>query len=426
MASAALLLYRVLLRGGLAAAAPLLWVRDRATGKARPSLAARLGRALPPVRPGGLWIQAVSVGEVEAARRLIGELERTAPELPLFLTATTATGLGLARKIVGDRIPIQPCPLDLGRPVRRVLDHARPRGLALVETELWPELLHAAGERKVAVAVVNGRLSERSFARYRTVRPLLGPLLRPLTMVLARAEADAARFAALGVPESRITVTGNVKYDLEPDPRPLAWSDRLGEWAAGRPVIVAGSTMDGEEAAVLDAVAAAGGGDRQFLVLAPRHPERFEEVARLLADSGLGFVRRSAIDAVSPTPDVLLLDAMGELGRAYRGALAAFVGGSLVPTGGHNPLEPAVWGVPVLTGPHVHNFREVYDEMAAAGAARVVEDSGELAAVLAAWIAEPEAAAARGAAGRAVVESNRGATARTASALLEMIEGLGD
>ncbi len=251
---------------------------------------------------------------------------------------------------------------------------------------------------------------------------LLRSLLGPLTRVVARADSDAARFAALGIPEDRITVAGNIKYDLVPDPTPLDWAARVRRWAGERPVVIAGSTMEGEERSVLNAVAAAGGGDRLFLVLAPRHPERFDQAARLLGERGIRFVRRSALEAARAAPDALLLDTMGELGRAYRGALASFVGGSLVPTGGHNPLEPAVWGVPVLTGPHVHNFREVYEEMLAAGAARVVADSAELAAVLAAWASEPEAAAARGAAGRAVVEANRGATGRTVSAVLEMVE----
>jgi 3-deoxy-D-manno-octulosonic-acid transferase len=422
MTSAALWLYRGLLRGGLVAAAPALWVRDRATGKARPTLRERLGRGLPAVEPGGLWIQAVSVGEVEVARRLVTELQSRAPGLPLLVTTTTATGLGLARQTLGRSIPVHACPLDLGRSVRRVLAHSKPRALVLVETELWPEMMHQAAQLVIPTAVVNGRLSERSFARYRMVRHLLRPLLEPVAVVLARAETDAERFAGLGIAPERIRVSGNIKYDLVADETPLEWSEYLTSWADGRPVVVAGSTMDGEEAVILDAVDRLGGWRELFLILAPRHPERFDTVARLLTERGIAFARRSAPTAGPARADLLLLDTIGELARSFRFAHAAFIGGSLVPTGGHNPLEAAVWGIPVLSGPHLFNFREVFEEMTMAGGARVVADAGELAAALATWLAEPAAAAARGAAGLAVVDKNRGATERTAASLLELLE----
>jgi len=423
MARAALWLYRALMTGALPLVAPALWVKDRAAGKSRPPWRSRLGRDLPPVEAGGVWIQAVSVGEVEVARRLVGELGSARPELPLFLTATTATGLALARRTVGREIPVHPCPVDLAGPVRRAFAHVRPRLLVLVETELWPETIHRASRLGIPVAVVNARLSERSFRRYRAVRGALRGLLEPVTRVLARSEADARRFAALGIAAERITVTGNVKYDLEADAAPLEWADRVGAWAGGGPVLVAGSTMEGEEKAVLDALARLPEGRRPFPVLAPRHPERFGTVAGLLSARGLAVARRSDLDAAPPRPDVLLLDTIGELGRAYRLAAAAFVGGSLAATGGHNPLEPAVWGVPVLTGPHVFNFREVYDEMIAAGAAVVVRDAASLAVALERWLERPEEARRAGAAGLAVVRANRGATARTVAGLLELLGG---
>ncbi|HSN55343.1 MAG TPA: 3-deoxy-D-manno-octulosonic acid transferase [Candidatus Sulfomarinibacteraceae bacterium] len=422
MAGASLWLYRALVAGLLPLAIPVLKVRDRLAAKRRPAFAERLARDLPELAGGGLWLHAVSVGEVEIARRLVRELDRCAPGLPLLVSATTATGLDLARRTLGERLPVIASPLDLPGPVSRVLDRARPRAVATVETELWPEMLHQAARRGIPAAVVNGRLSDASYRRYRRVRPVLKPLLEPLRLVLARSDADAERFAGLGVPASAIRVAGNVKYDLEPDPRPLSWADALAAAAGERPVVVAGSTMEGEEGAVLDAVdGLAAAGRRPLLVLAPRHPERFDAVAALVGDRGLELVRRSSDRVPGPTTEVFLLDTIGELARAYRLAAAAFIGGSLVATGGHNPLEPAVWGVPVLSGPHVHNFAEVYEEMAVAGGARLVTDGTGLGEALARWLADPGTARAAGAAGLAVVEANRGATAVTAAALLELV-----
>jgi 3-deoxy-D-manno-octulosonic-acid transferase len=422
MASASLWIYRLLLGGLLPVALPVIKLRQWLAGKSRPRFRDRLGRSLPGLPEGGVWIQAVSVGEVEVARGLIAELERRAPNIPLFLTATTATGLELARRTLGDRLPVFPCPIDLPGPLSRVFEAARPRLLVLVETELWPEMLHQAGLREVPVAVVNARLSPGSFAGYRRVAGRLRTLLAPLALVLARSEADGRRFAGLNVPGDRIVVSGNVKYDLEADHRPLEWEDDIQRVTGDRSIMVAGSTMEGEEAQVLDALAGLGlDGAPPFLVLAPRHPERFDAVARLLSDRGLVFSRRSRGEAISPDTDVFLIDTIGELARAYRLARVAFIGGSLVPTGGHNPLEPAVWGVPVLSGPHVFNFDEVYDEITEAGGARLVADSAELRAAAAAWLDEPDFAAAAGSAGREVVERNRGATARTVSALIELV-----
>jgi len=423
MASASLWIYRLLLGGLLPIALPAIKLRQWLAGKSRPRFRDRLGRSMPELPEDGVWIQAVSVGEVEVARGLVAELEQRAPDLPIFLTATTATGLDLARRTLGDRLPVFPCPIDLPGPVSRVFEVARPRLLVLVETELWPEMLHQAGLREVPVAVVNARLSPGSFAGYRRVAGRLRNLLAPLAMVLARTEADAQRFAGLNVPKERIVVSGNVKYDLEADQRPLEWEAEIRRVVGDRPIMVAGSTMEGEETQILDALAGLGAdGMMPFLILAPRHPERFEAVAQLLADRGLVSSRRSSGDAIPTDADAFLIDTIGELARAYRLATLAFIGGSLVPTGGHNPLEPAVWGVPVLSGPHVFNFDEVYDEMTEAGGARLVADSAELRVAMAAWLDEPDFAVAAGNAGREVVERNRGATARTVSALVELVQ----
>lgn len=424
MANPSLWLYRALVSGLLPLVVPALKIRDRLVGKSRPPFAERMARDLPEMPPGSLWMHAVSVGEVEIARRLVRELAGSVPEVPVVLTATTATGLALARKSLGDELRVTPCPLDLPGAVGRFLDAVRPRALVVVETELWPEMLHQAGARGVPVAVVNARLSDGSFRSYRRVRRPLEPLLAPVSMVLARARSDAERFAALGVPSSAIRIAGNIKYDIEPDTEPLPWADDVRAAAAGRPVVVAGSTMEGEEEIVLEAASrCAAGGAPFYLVLAPRHPERFDAVATLLAERGFTVARRSSGAPPGGDSTVFLLDTIGELARAYRSAEVAFIGGSLAPTGGHNPLEPAVWGVPVLSGPHVHNFVEVYDEMTAAGAAVLVDGVDELADALSAWLHNPKAAGVAGAAGRTVIETNRGATERTVVALLELLGG---
>jgi len=423
MAPPSLWLYRVLLLLALPLVLPVLLLRDRLTGKRRPPLGDRLARRLPDLETGGVWIQAVSVGEVEVARRLVQELGDRRPELPVLVTATTATGLELARRGLADTAQVLPCPLDLPGAVGRMLDAARPQLLVLVETELWPELLHQAGCRGIPVAVVNGRLSGASFASYRKLGGLLRSLLKPLSLVLVRDGADEARFRGLGVGEDHIRVAGNVKYDLEPDPRPLGWTAEVQRLAGDRPVVVAGSTMEGEEGPVLDALSQSSGNGRDpFLILAPRHPERFDGVASLLESRGVVFARRSELPVLPDRADVFLLDTIGELGRAYGLGSIAYLGGSLVATGGHNPLEPAVWGVPVLSGSHVFNFQEVFGEMVAAGAARLVDDHTALASALSEWLFDPGAAAAAGAAGRRVVEQNRGATARTVDALLDLVD----
>jgi 3-deoxy-D-manno-octulosonic-acid transferase len=422
MATISLWIYRIVLRLALLIVVPIIVIRDRMTGKRRPTFRERMGRDLPAIEPGGIWIHAVSVGEVEVARRLLIELGRRGDLSGGLLTATTATGLDLARRTAGGEVPVVLCPLDLPGPVSRVLDAARPRLVVLVETEIWPELIHQSGRRRVPVMVVNGRLSETSVSRYRRIAPLLRPLLEPVDRVAVRDSADSKRFSDLGVRADRIRVVGNIKYDLEPDPLPLEWEPAVRELAGDRPIVVVGSTMEGEEEPVLDGlVGCERSGHPVFTVLAPRHPERFDAVASLLSARGIPAVRRSRLDVERHAADVLLLDTIGELSRAFGLGVAAFVGGSLVPTGGHNPLEPAVWGVPVLSGPHIFNFEEVYREMVTAGGARLVSDAGELAGALASWLSDSAAARDAGEAGRAVVEANRGATARTVDEMLDVM-----
>ena len=416
MASPALWLYRALVTLAVPLALPWALLSARLRGKHRPPLAARLGRRLPPLPRGGVWVQAVSVGEVAVATPLLAELRRRHPDLPLVLSATTATGLAVATGQQSADV-VLPFPLDLPGPVRRCLDAATPRLVILVETELWPELLDGCRRRGIPVALVNARISDSSFRGYRAARRLVRPLLTPVTLALAQEEQDAIRLVELGVPAERVAVTGNIKFDSPPPATRPALADEVERLAAGRPVLVAASTMPGEEEVVLAAWSTLPVASRPFLLLAPRHPERAAIALELLSGHDITAVRRTRLGE-SPRPcDALVLDTVGELAALYSVAAIALVGGSLVPTGGHNPIEPARFAVPVLTGPHVRNFSAVYRRFTEAGAVRVVHDAGELGAALAEWLAEPDRARAAGRAGQALLAANTGATARVADAL---------
>jgi len=417
-----LLLYRFLIALLLPIAMPVLALGDRLRGKSRPSWRSRFFIPDPRIDRTDLWIHAVSVGEVELAGRLVTEILTLRPQSKILLTATTATGLALAERRLADRCAISVCPVDLPGPLRRLIRSARPEILALIETELWPEMLHQAGKAGMKTVIINARLSGKSFERYRKIRFFLGPLLEPLSLILARDRNDAGRFEDLGLPPDRIRASGNLKYDLQRDETPLPWAGELLDRAGGRPVIVAGSTLEGEESLLLDALAELKDLD-PLLILAPRHPERFDSTADLLRSRKVVFERRGVGGGQSPAPEVFLLDTIGELARAYALGSLAFIGGSLVSRGGHNPLEPLLWGVPVLSGPSVENFEEIYEKMVSAGAVRTVRDSGELASAVRAWISDPEAARRSGAAGLEIIEKNRGATRRAALEILGLRDG---
>src|SRR5688572_11754725 len=318
-----------------------------------PTLAGRLGiSATPaPAQAGCLWIHAVSVGEVAVAATLIQALPA---DLPLVVTTVTPTGQERARKLFGERAEVAYLPFDLGFAVRRFFERFQPRALILVEGDYWPLVLSEAQRRGLPVAVVNGRVGDRSFGRMRKLKPLLTYLFSRVNRFGVQAAEDRDRLAFLGVPAERITVTGNLKYE---SPEPAAKPDleeQLRALAGGRPILLAGSTMAGEEEQVLDAFEKMGGGRRALLLIAPRHPERWEEVATLLRSRRINTVRRSGIPEKG-TADVVLLDSLGELAGLYRIAAVAFIGGTLVPKGGHNPLEPAQFGIPVAAGPSMSN-----------------------------------------------------------------------
>jgi len=423
MAPPTLWLYRVLLGIALGVAAPWLLLEDQRRRLERPPLMHRLGRGLPPLPPDGLWVQAVSVGEVAVARPVLLEVRRRHPGLPLILSSTTATGLAMAsgQAVADATIPF---PIDLPSPVRRCLDRARPRLVVLIETELWPELLAGCAARAIPVALANARISDTSFKRYRVARWALQPLLRPIGLVLAQGEEEGERLAALGIPRERIRVVGNIKFDAAPaKPAAPELLQRLRELAAARPIWVAGSTMQGEEQEVLAALLDLPEPRRPFLLLAPRHPDRAGDVLKLAAARGLAAVRRTEIADSIGRCDLVVLDTVGELAALYQLAAVAFVGGSLVRSGGHNPIEPARFGIPVLSGPHIRNFASIYESFTGAHAARIVRSRKELAQALDAWLDDPAGARSAGEAGRQLLLRHAGATTRTVDALAPLLGG---
>ncbi len=386
-----------------------------------PTLGGRLGRAAGPApAPGALWLHAVSVGEVGVAATLARALP---PELPLLVTTVTPTGQERARAAFAGRagrVDVAYLPFELGFAVGAFLRRHRPRALVLIEGDYWPLVLREARRRGLAVAAVNGRVGDRSFARMRRLRRFLGPLFAGVGRFGVQSGQDRDRLLALGIEPGRVTVTGNLKYETPEPARNPELESALRDLAGGRPILLAGSTMAGEEAAVLDAFQGIGGGERVMLVLAPRHPERWTEVDALLRSRGEAAMRRTALPAAGK-PAVVLLDSLGELAGLYRLATAAFIGGTLVPTGGHNPLEAARFGVPLAVGPAMHNFREMADAFDRAGAWRRVGSAAELGAVWREWLERPEAGRETGARALRLVEENRGALARTVAMLATVI-----
>jgi 3-deoxy-D-manno-octulosonic-acid transferase len=371
----------------------------------------------------GVWLHAVSVGEVQACAALVNALHRRHPQLPLTVTSFTPTGAARARALFGDVAQVRYLPYDLPGCVRRFLDRVQPSLAVIFETELWPNLYRECGRRRVPLVIASARISSRSVGRYRRLGSLFTGTLARATVVAAQGDEDAERFRTLGAQPAALQVTGNLKFDFE---LPADVAERghalRAQYAAGRPMWVAGSTHAGEEEQVLEAHRAV---LRAFpdalLVIAPRHPPRFADVAKRLADSGLSYLRRSQADSVVPAPSqVLLLDTLGELVGFYAAADVAFVGGSLVDIGGHNLLEPAALGLPVLTGPHNFNSIDSARLLIGAEAAQVVHDAAELGGRVSALLADPAERARIGARGRACVEANRGALAK----LLQLIEPL--
>jgi 3-deoxy-D-manno-octulosonic-acid transferase len=371
----------------------------------------RFGRIEPATGKQVIWVHAVSVGEVQAAESLLRALLEQHPDYSLLVTTVTPTGSARVSALFGQAVAHVYAPYDLPGAVARFFDRVRPRLAIIMETELWPNLFHHCQQRAVPLLLVNARLSARSVAGYRRVRGLAGETLAAVTAIAAQGETDAGRFASLGANPAVITVTGNLKFEQRIPPSLLERAEVLRrDWGAGRPVWIAASTHEGEDELLLDVFARLRKQSGNcLLVLVPRHPERFESVAALCRLHGHVTAVRSEHAACSAATSVYVADTMGELPLLYAAADVAFVGGSLVAHGGHNLLEPAALGIPVITGPHVFNFNEICDLLVTAGAAVKVADSDGLLQIVSRWLGDANERHRVGQLGREVIEKNRGA-----------------
>jgi 3-deoxy-D-manno-octulosonic-acid transferase len=413
-------LYSLLLAAAALLSLPWWALQMLRLGKYRAGFAERLGSVperLQAAKQDSIWVHAVSVGEVLAVSQLITELKNAYPEAQIFVSTTTATGQRLARERFGeDRCFFMP--LDLGFAVRAYLDALKPRLLILAETEFWPNLLHLADKRRTAIAIVNARISDRSFPRYHRFRWFFQRVLSQVDLFLAQTAADAQRLREIGAAPERVRVSGNLKFDMRPSPAAKLAQELRSAITRDSPVIVCGSTAEGEEELLLRAFIEL---QRHFpgtvMIVAPRHPERFDKVANLIASFDIPFVRRSSWATTCPiSGGVFLLDSVGELASVYALADIAFVGGSLVPTGGHNILEPAQYGAAIVVGPHTFNFREIVN-IFETGDALCVTTAETLSRQLLELLEKPEERKSLGQRGKILFEQHAGATQRTMRAL---------
>ena len=398
----------------------LLW-RSLRSPAYRRRWAERLGRSNIAPRPGGVWIHAVSVGEVQAIEPLVRHLREHHPALDLTITTSTPTGSERVRLLFGDDVFHVYCPYDLPFAINRFLDRVRPRMLIMVETEIWPNVLALCARRKIPTLLANGRLSMRSARGYARLGGFSRQVFSTIRAVAAQSQADADRFIGLGVPAERVGVTGSLKFDMRIPASVQEQIQVLRRAWGDRPVWVAASTHEGEDEQVLAAHRTLLEQVPQaLLVLVPRHPERFDRVAALVARHGFDLCRRSLDQPCGEDIQVFLGDTMGELPVFLGGADVAFIGGSLVKIGGHNMLEAAAQGVPVVFGPHVFNFSAIARLLRDREAGVMVENAGGLAAQVSAWLQDASERSRIGENGRQVVEENRGALQR----LARLVDGL--
>ncbi|ARU90044.1 lipid IV(A) 3-deoxy-D-manno-octulosonic acid transferase [Pseudomonas sp. M30-35] len=419
------LLYTLLFHLGLPLVAVRLALRARKASAYASRIGERFSFDLPPLKPGGIWVHAVSVGESIAAAPMIRELMTRHPDLPITITCMTPTGSERIQAMFGGaeyQGRVQHCYLgyDLPWVAARFLDRAQPRLAVIMETELWPNHINQCAKRGIPVALANARLSERSARGYARFSRLTAPMLAQMSLIAAQTPVEAARFISLGAREACVEVTGSIKFDLTIDPALLERAHALRtEWAAlERPLWIAASTHEGEDEQIITA-------HRRLLqqwpdallILVPRHPERFNAVFEQIKAAGLQVQRRSTDELVTAEHQVLLGDTMGELLFLYALADVAFVGGSLVANGGHNLLEPAALSKPVLSGPHLFNFLEIANQLREAGALLEVSNADQLAQQVAQLWRTPQQADAMRASGLSVMRANQGALQRLLAGL---------
>ncbi|MCQ4240382.1 lipid IV(A) 3-deoxy-D-manno-octulosonic acid transferase [Stutzerimonas stutzeri] len=418
-------LYTLLFHLGL----PLVFLRLLWRARRAPAYAKRIGErfalGLPELKPGGIWVHAVSVGESIAAAPMIRELMARYPELPITITCMTPTGSERIQALFDDSVQHCYLPYDFPWAASRFLDRAQPKLAVVMETELWPNHIHQCVRRGIPVALANARLSERSARGYARFARLTAPMLAELSLIAVQTEAEAERFRRLGARAECVEVTGSIKFDLTIDPAlPKKAAELRSQWnAVNRPIWIAASTHAGEDEILLAA-------HRQLLathpdallILVPRHPERFAAVYELCRKQDFSTVRRSQNEPPEATTQVVLGDTMGELLFLYALADIAFVGGSLVPTGGHNLLEPAALGKPVLTGPHLFNFLDIAAQLRDAGALFEITSAAELAKEVEALWGDPARTERMRSAGYSVLQNNQGALARLLAGLARIKE----
>jgi len=373
-----------------------------------------------------IWIHAVSVGEARAAAPIVKALAEHYPHHSVVITTMTPTGSATVRTLFGDRVLHCYVPYDYPSAVRRFLDRARPQLALVMETEMWPNLFHACQARGLPLIMANVRMSERSMRGYLRVAGLARATLAQVTSIAAQSQADAERMVRIGADPARVHVTGSIKFELSVSGSTLERADVLrGEWGRGRPVWIAASTHEGEDEAVLAAQRELRKRDRladTLLVLVPRHPERFAQVAKLAERLGFTIARRSQHAApLDRSVEVLIGDTMGELQLFLAACDAAFIGGSLVPVGGHNTLEASVVGKPVVFGTHMFNFSEIAAMTLERGAGVQIQSAAELAPAMSDLLGSANRRDALGDAGRRMVEENRGALARTLALIEEVL-----
>ncbi|WP_372972825.1 lipid IV(A) 3-deoxy-D-manno-octulosonic acid transferase [Marinobacter sp.] len=408
--------YRLLLPLALA----YLWWSTRRNGAGSQGWQQRLG-LVPIMSEPVIWVHAVSVGETIAAAPLVKALLERRPDVPILVTAMTATGAAQALTLFGDRVQYAYAPFDTPGSVRRFLKRVRPRALVIMETELWPNMIREVNERRCPVFLINARLSARSARGYQRFGEWVRGLVRQIDWIAAQADEDAARFREIGARGEAISVTGSIKFDVSITDAVRQQATELRKAFGGRPVWIAASTHEGEDEQLLDAHARVlQDCPEALLTIVPRHPQRFDAVAEMTRKRGFSVARRS--EGQAPTAaQVYLGDTMGELMVMFGAADIAFVGGSLIERGGHNPLEPAAWGLPVITGPHVFNFETVYRQLDEGQGLVRVGDSSALGDAVTGLFSHPGEAAALGNAALTVVEANRGALNQVVEGILERL-----